>query len=241
MASIKTKFNVGLFVMLGVFIAVIAIMWLGISHYFEKGKLYAAYFDESVQGLNKDSPVKYRGVTIGRVDSIGVAPDATLIEVVMKIETDLKPGNNLVAQLKSVGITGIMFVELDNKKDDEKDYSPEINFPSKYLVIATKPSDIKLYMEGFSKILQEINSLDLNASLKKWDSALIAVEKAGNSFNELSQNADNTISNLQVHLLTTMQNFERASTHLNETVERISDQPSRLIFSEPPPSKKIGD
>jgi len=146
MASIKTKFNVGLFVMLGIIIATVAIMWLGISNYFEKGKLYAAYFDESVQGLNKDSPVKYRGVTIGRVDSIRVAPDATLIEVVMKIETDLKHGSNLVAQLKSVGITGIMFVELDHKRDDEPNYSPEINFPSKYLVIATKPSDIKLYM-----------------------------------------------------------------------------------------------
>jgi len=241
MASIKTKFNVGLFVMLGIIIATVAIMWLGISNYFEKGKLYAAYFDESVQGLNKDSPVKYRGVTIGRVDSIRVAPDATLIEVVMKIETDLKHGSNLVAQLKSVGITGIMFVELDHKRDDEPNYSPEINFPSKYLVIATKPSDIKLYMEGFSKILREINSLDLNTSLKKWDDAMEAVSKAGNSFDGLSQNADKTITNLQLHLLSTLQNFERASANLNKAIEQISDQPSQLIFSEPPPSKKIDD
>lgn len=241
MASMKTKFNVGLFVILGIFIATVAIMWLGISHYFEKGKLYAAYFDESVQGLNKDSPVKYRGVTIGRVDGIGVAPDATLIEVVMKIETDLKTGTNLIAQLKSVGITGIMFVELDNKKEGEPDYSPEINFPSKYLVISTKPSDIKLYMEGFAEILREINSLDLKSSLQKWDNAMIAVQEAGNSFNDLSQNADKTITNLQLHLLTTMQNFERASANLNRAIEQISDRPSRLIFSEPPPSKKIGD
>jgi len=223
MASIKTKFNVGLFVVLGFIIATITIMWLGISHYFEKGKLYAAYFDESVQGLNQDSAVKYRGVTIGRVDSIRVAPDATLIEVVMKIETDLKPGSNLVAQLKSVGITGIMFVELDHKKEGEPDYSPEINFPSKYLVIATKPSDIKLYMEGFSKILREINSLDLQTSLEKWDSALGSVERAGNSFTDLSHNADKTI------------------TRLNRVIEQISDRPSQLIFSEPQPSKKIDD
>lgn len=223
MASLKTKFNVGLFVILGIIITTIAIMWLGISHYFEKGKLYAAYFDESVQGLNKDSPVKYRGVAIGRVDSIRVAPDAKLIEIVMKIETDLKPGANLTAQLKSVGITGIMFVELDRKKDGEPDYSPEINFPTKYMVISTKPSDIKIYMEGFSKILDEINSLDLKSSLEKWDSALGSVERAGNSFTDLSQNADKTI------------------TRLDRVIERISDRPSQLIFSEPPPSKKIDD
>ncbi|MCJ7774283.1 MAG: hypothetical protein MUP22_14265, partial [Desulfobacterales bacterium] len=121
------------------------------------------------------------------------------------------------------------------------DYSPEVNFPSKYLVISTKPSDIKLYMEGIAEILREINSLDLKSSLQKWDSAMIAVQEAGNSFNDLSQNADKTITNLQLHLLTTMQNFERASANLNRAIEQISDQPSQLIFSEPPPSKKIGD
>lgn len=241
MASIKTKFNVGLFVVLGFSIAMVAVLWLSISHYFEKGKLYAAYFDESVQGLNKDSPVKYRGVTIGRVESIRVAPDATLIEVVMKLESGLKPGMNLVAQLKSVGITGIMFVELDRKKEGDPEYSPEINFPSKYMVISTKPSDIKLYMEGFAKILRQINELDLKSSLDKWDSALSSVEKAGNSFNDLSINADQTISNIQLRLLGTLQNFERASANLNKAIEQISEQPSQLIFSEPPPSKKIED
>jgi hypothetical protein len=69
------------------------------------------YFDESVQGLDKDSPVKYRGVSIGRVENINVAPDAALIQVVLKIESGLESGiDDIVARLKSVGITGIMFV-----------------------------------------------------------------------------------------------------------------------------------
>jgi len=80
MASLRTKFIVGAFVATGMGIAIAAILWLGASNYLEKGNYYAAYFDESVQGLEKDSPVKYRGVTIGRVYRIGVAPDAALIE-----------------------------------------------------------------------------------------------------------------------------------------------------------------
>ena len=60
MASQRTKFNVGLFIIIGFTLSVIAIIWLGLSHLFEKGNLFEAYFDESVQGLNKDSPVKYR-------------------------------------------------------------------------------------------------------------------------------------------------------------------------------------
>ena len=85
MATIKTKLMVGIFVLLGFALATGSIIWLGMSNYFEKGLYYVAYFDESVQGLDKDSPVKYRGVSIGRVESINVAPDETLIQVVMKI------------------------------------------------------------------------------------------------------------------------------------------------------------
>ncbi len=65
MAQRKTYFLVGLFVCTGVLIGIAAIIWLGASNYFQKGSMYATYFDESVQGLQVDSIVKYRGSTSG--------------------------------------------------------------------------------------------------------------------------------------------------------------------------------
>jgi len=53
MATIKTKLMVGIFVLLGFTLATVSIIWLGMSNYFEKGLYYVAYFDESVQGLDK--------------------------------------------------------------------------------------------------------------------------------------------------------------------------------------------
>ena len=125
---------VGLFVVIGFSLAVVAVIWLGMANYFEKGQYYVAYFDESVQGLDKDSPVKYRGVTIGSVNSIGVAPDANLIQVILKIETDIKLDDSIVAQLKSVGITGIMFVELEKRDANTTLSVQQIGFPTKYPV-----------------------------------------------------------------------------------------------------------
>ena len=55
---------IGLFVIIGVSIGLITIIWLGAYKYFEKGGTYATYFDESVQGLQTDSTVKYRGVEV---------------------------------------------------------------------------------------------------------------------------------------------------------------------------------
>ena len=76
---------IGLFVTIGVLIGLIAVVWLGASKYFEKGGTYVTYFNESVQGLQKDSTVKYRGVDVGRVEKIRVAADNNLIEVVIKV------------------------------------------------------------------------------------------------------------------------------------------------------------
>jgi phospholipid/cholesterol/gamma-HCH transport system substrate-binding protein len=212
MTSIKTKFAVGLFVIVGFAMVIIAVIWLGMSHYFEKGNYYIACFDESVQGLDKDSPVKYMGVSIGRVNSIGVAPDAKLIQVVLKIETDLKLDNNVVAQLKSVGITGIMYVEIEKRGTNEPDLSPQIDFPAKYPVIATKPSGIKRFKEGVADVLTHIRDIDakviaemLKSTIKELSSdarsslartmqIMDSLEKTSSSINTLAVNADNAVS-----------------------------------------------
>jgi phospholipid/cholesterol/gamma-HCH transport system substrate-binding protein len=162
MATLKTKFSVGLFLIIGIAVIIVGIIWLGMSNYLEKGRLFVAYFDESVQGLDVDSPVKYRGVHIGRVHTIGVAPDGKLIQVVLKIESDITPEGdteNLVAQLKSVGITGLMFLELEQKDGDAEDYPP-FSFTPQYPVIATRPSEISKIFRGIEDIFAMFRALD---------------------------------------------------------------------------------
>lgn len=163
MASQRTKFTVGLFLACGMVFVVLIIIWLGMSRFFEQGRYYVTYFDESVQGLSLDSPVKYRGVFIGRVERIDVAPDSKLIQVVLKIESGQVLDRHIVAQLKSVGITGSMFVELDRKKAGEPDQSPKLNFPSEYPIVASKPSQIGELISGINQVLEQFKSLDLQA------------------------------------------------------------------------------
>lgn len=227
MASIRTKLTVGIFVLIGFAIAFIAVIWLGMSSQFEKGRYYAAYFGESVQGLSKDSPVKYRGVAVGRVNSIRVAPDATLIEVILKIETDLTPGDGMVAQLRSVGITGIMFMELDRKESGEPDQSPALSFKPDYPVVATKPSEISRLMESVDQVLDQFNAMDLPGislrvkgalaqfemtlsdlqaaqlsleiqdGLDRWDAAVAAVEAAGKDLSRLTRDAGEAVGRIE--------------------------------------------
>lgn len=162
MASQRTKFAVGLFLAGGMGIAVVAFIWLGMSRFLEKGNYYVTYFNESVQGLDIDSPVKYRGVPVGRVERIQVAPDSKLIQVILKIETGQPLERDITAQLKSVGITGTMFIELDRRKRDEPDRSPPLSFPSEYPIVASKPSDISQLLQGIDDVIGKVNRIDFD-------------------------------------------------------------------------------
>ena len=354
MASQKTKFTVGLFVASGITITLMAVIWLGMSRYLEKGHFYAAYFNESVQGLSKDAPVKYRGVPIGRVEQIRVAPDSNLIEVILKIETGQTLDRSFVAQLKDVGITGSMLVELDRKKPDEPDRSPRITFPSEYPIVASKPSELNQLLGEFTSVLNHIKSIDLkgisdklkltldnvnvmlaeadvsmisekvqtsldhidqmimDADVKgistklkstldgadrlmnreRWDRILRSVDLAAQSINQLIQQARGTMNQidktikgadrllaenemeieqtlqglvkatknintllekgtefisrtddsaiqLKRQLTVSVQNLERATDNLNQFMEVLADQPSQLVFGEPPVDRSV--
>ena len=324
MASQQTKFAVGLFLACGLAISVVAFIWLGMSRYFEKGNYYATYFDESVQGLEVDAPVKYRGVSIGRVASVRVAPDAKLIQVVMKIESGQTLDRGIVAQLKVVGITGTMFLELDQKRKNEPDLTPTLSFPSEHPIVASRPSDISKLMQGLDDILNQMRSLDLagisdkvkltldnmnqliaDTEIKKISAQIqgslegfgqvlggerlgnimISVEEASRSLNALLDEAgqiltgvkgiisvnrtnidktfedlrrametvntfleegtslvgttDQTVTYLRQNLLVTSQNLEKASENLSRIIEILGDQPSQLLFGEPPPPRKV--
>jgi phospholipid/cholesterol/gamma-HCH transport system substrate-binding protein len=161
MATARTKFSVGLFVVAGLALGVVTIITLGMTKILNRGATYVTFFDESVQGLNIDSPVKYRGVPIGRVSAIQVAPDSRLIEVVMDIDKDviIKPDSE--ARLSAVGITGSMFVNLDIRSTDDPGQSPIITFETDYPVIPSTPSDITQIMNSISVLYHRLLEIDL--------------------------------------------------------------------------------
>lgn len=161
MPSFRTKFSVGLFVIIGMTSIIVFFLWLGMSQYFREGRYYVAFFDESVQGLKKDSAVKYRGVSIGRVESIRVAEDGKLIRILLNLDDPLVNYDKMFAQIKSIGITGIMFVELDRREKDDTTPTPEITFETKHPVIATHPSDMKQLLTDVYEILNSIKQIDI--------------------------------------------------------------------------------
>ena len=190
MINQKAKFFVGLFIASGIGLTVVTIILLGMNRFLEKGQFYAVYFNESVQGLKIDSPVKYRGVAIGHIERIALAPDSKLIEVILKIEADITLEKNMIAQQKAVGITGSKFIELDLMDDSMESSSPELKFPTEYRVLASRPSNISELFRSVDDIVKKLHSLDivglsdsLKTTLKHLDQSLEDFDTKGISSN----------------------------------------------------------
>jgi phospholipid/cholesterol/gamma-HCH transport system substrate-binding protein len=130
MAAPTNHWKLGLFVVAGFFVAMGVVVTLGARSLEKTTVKYRTYFDESVQGLDVGSPVKFRGVTIGSVAAIGIAPDHQHVEVWCELVVDQLNdlGLNVVGdrkapriavppelrvQLGSAGITGVKFVLID--------------------------------------------------------------------------------------------------------------------------------
>ncbi len=194
----KTYFLVGFFVLAGTLIAVGTIIWLGASQYFKKGDRFVTYFDESVQGLQVDSSVKYRGVDIGMVEKIGVAPDFRLIEVVMKINFSGDAANKTIAKLKMAGITGIVYVELDHRKRGDIERTPQINFEPDYPLIPSNPSEIQEIVSGVDDVVKKINKVDFKAISDELVAATASVKEffSGKKMTKIITNLENMTDTL---------------------------------------------
>jgi paraquat-inducible protein B len=130
MAAPTSHYKLGLFVILGMASVIAMAVFLGAWSMRNETVTYRTYFNESVQGLDVGSPVKFRGVTIGHVAAIEVAPDHRHVEFIEELDvSDIKrlglteSGQHgrsrflvppdLRAQLGSQGITGVKFVAID--------------------------------------------------------------------------------------------------------------------------------
>ena len=208
--SVKSSnFLIGFFVITGVLICAAIIIWIGAASVFMKGSLYSVYFDESVQGLQVDSAIKYRGVDIGKVQSIDVAPDYRLIEVVMKIELEGDLQNQTIATLKTTGITGIVFIELDRIKTGELINSPKITFKSKYPVIPSRRSGISRFLADTDIIMQNVKSIDFKGISDQLKNTAQAIE----NFTESKK-----IGNIMTNLESTSANLNQAIVKINKTI-----------------------
>lgn len=181
-------FRLGLFVFAG-FAAILAlILVFGTGQLFKKTTMAETYIEQSITGLDVGAPVRFRGVKVGQVTFIGLSgslyetnepfPERKEYVVVrMQIDgnedellgPDKKLPKDLRARVKSQGITGVNYVELDYVRDMNNYKALPYNWKPEYLVIDSLPSQTDIFFSGIRKVLDNLGEMNLAETQKKFD------------------------------------------------------------------------
>ncbi len=121
-----SHFKVGLFVLISIGFGFGILIWIGAAHFLRQTQPYVSFFNESVEGLSPGTEVSYRGVQVGRVTGIGLAPDGRLIRVTLALQPSFKVDHSMAIQLGLKGITGQRYLKIGPAPSDIQKLTPKL-------------------------------------------------------------------------------------------------------------------
>lgn len=214
MSAKANYFKLGLFIIIAVVIGVIGVLALGAGRLLEKKIILETYLDESVQGVDIGSKVKFRGVTVGNIRKIDFTRNRyeqnkpqlerrnyVRIEIEMSanalgsktralVNEDLprEIQNGLRARLTALGVTGTSYLEVDYFEAAKNPPLP-IDWEPDYPYIPSAPG-------SFARIVN--SAQDVFAQLEK-----INFERIANNIELLVVSLDDKVSELPLGMLGT--------------------------------------
>ncbi|MEO6845629.1 MAG: MlaD family protein [Chthoniobacterales bacterium] len=145
MSDSPKYFRLGVFVMIGIGILVGGLLIFGAGSMFKPKIMFETYVNGTVQGLDVGSPLKFRGVTVGKVTQIGFIFDDYPEETMGKIKTP---------KARPAGSES----HPEAASDPAQDPKPGVTHIRNYVVIV---------MEVDKEIFPEMFNMDLTPLLKR--------------------------------------------------------------------------
>ena len=169
MTAPATQLKVGLFVIVALGAVIAVAIALGISSR-QPGVRYHTYIDESAQGLEIGAPIDYRGVRIGAVQQISIAPDMIHIDIALDIDARTaerlaldQRAPTLRARVETQGITGVKYIDLE-PQGAHPEPAPTLGFVPDRRYIVARPSLISSLSIDAERIARAVPALLDNAS-----------------------------------------------------------------------------
>ena len=206
----KTKVSpaaVGLFVLGAFLLGLVTLFSFGNVHLFSKPPRFVVTFDESIHGLDLGSPVKLRGVRVGRVVSLNLRynedSNKSVVDVICEINRDTITDSGgdtldlsdrgqlqdmidhgLRAQLGVIGLaTGLLFVELDMVDPIAYPAPPVDTVDLRYAVVPAIPSAISEFQASLTEILASVKKVDFPGLANEFRGLLADTRTQVNSLN----------------------------------------------------------
>ena len=219
---------VGAFVLVLGLALIAGVLWLSSGGAYRRVyDSYLAYMDESASGLSLDAPVRYRGVEVGRVRRIALAPqDIERVQLTLEIERGTPVKVDTIAVLRVQGLTGIGYIELSGGHRDSA--TLQVQRDDAYPVIKTGPSlmvrldaTLSALLANLSRTSESLNALMDDDNRLVFKKALADVEKLTRTMASRSTSIDGGVVNASRALDNTARVTARLTTDVPRIMERL--------------------
>jgi ABC-type transporter Mla subunit MlaD len=239
-------FKLGVFVIGAVACAVVILLVVGSGRWFTPKLTVETYFDESVQGLDIGSKLKYRGVVIGDVTRISftyikyqldrpIAERARYVLVEAEILPRLLGGRShagditgtsngvmevdrgMRVRLAPQGITGTNYLEIDYVDPAGNPVLP-IDWQPENIYIPSTRSTLTSFVNAASEIMDRLHNLDIEGTVANLNKLLLTTNERIESIDtkKLGEQTQRTLAQIE-------------STVRSLDGKRISDETVALI------------
>jgi ABC-type transporter Mla subunit MlaD len=266
-------FRLGLFVLAAIGALIALILVFGSGQIFQKTFEVETYIKQSVTGLDNGASVRFRGVKVGQVISVGLTGEVyeknvPLIErkeyviVRMLINGDPKQflgemnglvSANLRAKVKTMGITGVNYIELDFESGNADNATPTYSWKPDNPVIPSLPSPADEIFSGLQKVVSNLSALNLVETQQKFDqlvtnlNTILAGSGKGNDgisqsvkeLNTLLTKLNGVTSNAELELLT--QELVASAVVLRQMLSSIQGDTATTIENLKQASEQLND
>lgn len=247
---------IGAFVVAALVVLVGMVAFLGSAALFGPTERYILFFDQSVNGLQVGSPVKFRGVPIGTVERVmiraeGQRADSDAIPVIIKLDsarlqqdlglTEGTPGDaglvellerGLVAQLNLESfITGQLFVEFSFASERSQHLHSHLTTgQSSMSEIPTLTSSLDQITGDIAQLIADFGAIDLPRLNRNVNTVLenLAVVLAGVDSQEFTK-ATQAMRQAFVSIQATADSFNFKNGEAGDVVAKLSQQMTRSL------------
>lgn len=194
---------VGAFVLLITAMAVLFVYWYSDNAERRDYTRYEIYFDGSVSGLSRGSPVRYLGVDVGRVYAMRIdRRSSARVQVIADIDSEAPVSARTVAQLSLQGVTGLLYIDLIENRGNLTVAEPVES--ERYPVIASSRSNFDLFLASLPELVAKandtlirVNTILSDANIAALTKTIERIEGAATHLPGMMQNAEALVAELR--------------------------------------------
>ena len=218
----------------GVFVVVVtallALLALWLTRDNVERHLYEMSTSQTISGLQPQAAVRFRGVPVGKVESIGFDQKVKgNVLILVSIDRAAPVTQSTFAAVASQGVTGLGFIQLDDNGESTQRLTPNDDDPPR---IPLQPSTLdKLLKQSQTIFVQaeqataRLNQVLSDENQKAVNVAVTQLAEAAGSINRVAKGLEPTVAALPAltrDSTATLLAVKNASTQVAATAERLN-------------------